>query len=79
MSGECEEADNNPSCPYLSQINQQASDIKAIRRALIGDDMQSGIVAEIQKFKILWKITIFIAGATAAGFISLILKLILQV
>jgi hypothetical protein len=47
----CQNADRNPSCPYLAQINQQAEDIRIIKKALIGDDMQGGIVAEITKLK----------------------------
>ena len=55
---ECQDAYENPSCPYVAQINQQNSDIVFIKdkishieKALIGDDMQGGIVAEITKLK----------------------------
>jgi len=74
MTKTCKDADKNPDCPYLEQIRQQGEDIKTIKRAIIGDDMQGGIVAEIQKFKILWKITIFLAATSTTGLIALVLK-----
>ena len=71
----CEKANSNPSCPYLTQINQindhitstsaavaavasatntammrinqQGDDLEKIKKALIGDDMQSGIVKKL--------------------------------
>lgn len=76
---ECEDADKNPNCPYISQINQQGKDIREIKLALIGENMQGGIVAEIQKFKMLWKVTIFIAGVSATGLIGLLIKFILKI
>jgi hypothetical protein len=80
MSGDtCDSADENPGCPYLSEIHQQGKDIMAIKNALIGEDMQGGMVAEIQKFKILWKVTIFISGVSITGFITLVLKLVLHI
>jgi len=48
-SGEpiCEHADSNPKCPYVVQMKQQKEDIEIIKNALVGDDMQSGIVKRV--------------------------------
>lgn len=76
MSESCDNADKNPVCPYLSNITQQGKDIKLIKKALMGDDMQGGIVAEIQKFKMLWKILIFVSGVTITSLVALAVKLL---
>lgn len=78
MDETCENAKENPICPYITEINQQGKDIKLIKKALIGDNMQGGIVAEIHKFKMLWNITIFISGATATGLIALAIRMVLK-
>ena len=43
----CENADSNPICPYLTQINQSIEDIKQVKNALVGEDLQSGLVKKI--------------------------------
>ena len=60
----CENATKNPTCPYVTMIHRQDADIKQIKRALVGDNLQGGLVAEVQKFKLLWKATIFILSVT---------------
>ena len=42
----------------------------------MGDNMQGGIVAEIQKFKVLWSILVFVSGATATSLIAMALILL---
>ena len=51
----CTFAAENPRCPYLTQIKQQGEDIKQIKRALIGDDMQSGLVAKVNSMRSTWR------------------------
>ena len=75
---DCEDADKNPICPYLNDIHNQGRDISLIKNALIGENMQGGIVSEIQKFKILWRVTTFIAGASTTALIVIALKQIFQ-
>jgi hypothetical protein len=47
----CGDADSNPACPYVTQINQSLSDIREIKQALVGVDMQSGIVGSLKSLK----------------------------
>jgi hypothetical protein len=49
---DCENAFKNPSCPYLSEIKQCSNDIKEIKEALLGKDLQNpGLIAEFVKLK----------------------------
>ena len=48
---DCENANKNPVCPYLTKINAQGEAISRIEIALIGNDMQSGLVGEISELK----------------------------
>lgn len=51
---ECEEAETNPRCPYITQINNSTIDLQAVKKALLGEDgtgMKSGIVYEITRLK----------------------------
>ena len=55
---ECEDAYVNPRCPYVTVINQSTVQIQdlqenvaTIKKALIGDDMQGGL---INKMNQLW-------------------------
>ena len=57
---ECECAYQNPKCPYVTMINQHSSDIHQIKNALIGKDLQGGLVADVQTLKTYFRIT---AGA----------------
>lgn len=48
MSKECEDADSNPRCPYLAVINECQESIGRIEKALIGEDLQGGLVAKVK-------------------------------
>ena len=45
---ECEDANKNPVCPYITTIKQSSQDIQQIKTALIGEDLQSGMVSKIK-------------------------------
>ena len=50
----CEDAEANPRCPYVTQINLHTRDLHSIKTALLGDDgtgMKGGIVFEISCLK----------------------------
>ena len=48
---ECKDANKNPSCPYITKINAQGEAISRIEVALIGEDMQSGLVGKFKKIE----------------------------
>lgn len=52
---DCENAGKNPTCPYIATIKQQGEDIKMIKKALIGDDMQSGLVKKVNTMQSTWR------------------------
>jgi len=82
MSGqveECVDAYQNPKCPYVTQINQHSNDVAQIKTALVGEDLQSGLVAKVQRLETFMKVAVFIGGASFAAFIGLALKLIFGV
>jgi len=54
---ECSDAYQNPKCPYVTMINQHSSDIHQIKNALIGKDLQGGLVADVQTLKTYFRIT----------------------
>ena len=54
---ECPDAYQNPKCPYVTMINQHSNDIHQIKNALIGEDMQDGLVADVQTLKTYFRIT----------------------
>ncbi len=43
ISKECKDGD----CPYEARIDQSAEDIKIIKNALVGPDLQSGLVKRV--------------------------------
>lgn len=71
---ECPDAYSNPKCPYLTQINQHTSDVTQIKNALIGPDLQGGLVSKVQKLENFMKVTVFISSAAVVAVIGLILK-----
>jgi hypothetical protein len=40
----CENANKNPVCPYVTDIRASKEDRLLIKRALVGDDLQGGLV-----------------------------------
>jgi hypothetical protein len=44
---ECEDANSNPKCPYIVQMKKQEEDIAIIKTALVGADLQGGLVKRV--------------------------------
>ncbi len=40
----CENANKNPVCPYVTDIRASKEDRALMKRALVGDDLQGGLV-----------------------------------
>jgi hypothetical protein len=76
---ECESAFENPKCPYVTQINQHSSDVSQIKTALVGEDLQGGLVAKAQRLETFMKIAVFISAAATAAFVGVAIKLIFGV
>ncbi len=76
-SDDCEDAYVNPKCPYVTQINQHGGDLKQIKTALVGEDLQGGLVAKVQRLETFMKVTTFISGAAVVAVIGLLLKIII--
>jgi len=72
---DCENAYFNPKCPYVTQINQHSSDVTQIKTALVGEDLQGGLVAKVQQLETFMKIAVFISGAAVVTIIGVALKL----
>jgi hypothetical protein len=51
----CEFAGENPRCPYISLIKDCKTKIDRIEKALIGEDMKSGLVADINNMRSSWR------------------------
>lgn len=73
---ECQEAYSNPSCPYVTMINIHTNELTQVKDALIGKDLQSGLVAEIQRLKIFMKTAVFITGIALTAAVGLALKVL---
>ncbi len=43
----CPDANSNPKCPYIVQIKRQEEDIGIIKVALVGSDLQGGLVKRV--------------------------------
>ncbi len=73
---ECKDAYINPKCPYVTQINQHGSDVAQIKTALVGEDLQGGLVAKVQRLETFMKIAVFVSGAVAIAVVGIAVKLI---
>jgi hypothetical protein len=76
---ECEDAYVNPKCPYVTQINQHGSDVSQIKTALVGEDLQGGLVAKVQRLETFMKIAVFVSGAVAVAVVGIAVKMIFGV
>lgn len=45
----------NPRCPYVALIRECRMKIDRIEKALIGEDMKSGLVADVNSMKSTWR------------------------
>ena len=51
----CSFATENPRCPYVALIRECKAKIDRIEKALIGDDMKGGLVADVNNMKSIWR------------------------
>ena len=73
----CENSDKNPMCPYLTKINQCANDIAQVKMALIGEDMQSGLVSRVKELQAWTNIVKPIAiSVVTAIIVGMVIKLV---
>lgn len=85
---ECAEAYSNPNCPYVTQINSNAQnifamcrDIKEIKQrvgkietALIGDDMQGGLIKSVHRNVLINKAILAITSMLIAAVVGVLVK-----
>jgi len=79
IEDECNDAYSNPKCPYVSVIKQQGKDIDVILKALIGDDMQGGLIAKINKLETANKILIFLGSTSFIAILGIAIKTLLRI
>jgi oligoribonuclease (3'-5' exoribonuclease) len=72
----CPDANKNPVCPYITAIHQNTSQVNRIEKALVGEDLQSGLVAKVHQLEVTQKILIALGSASLVGLVSLALILI---
>jgi hypothetical protein len=72
----CPDANKNPVCPYITSIHRNTSQVDRIEKALVGEDLQSGLVSKVQQLEITQKILIAIGSASLIGLVSLAVILI---
>ncbi len=73
---ECQDSYQNPKCPYVTMINQHSSDIHQIKSALVGDDLQGGLVADVQVLKTYFRVTAAALVVVVPVAVGLALKLL---
>ena len=47
----CPDAGKNPTCPYLTAIHTNTAQVSRSEKALVGEDMQSGLVAKVHQLR----------------------------
>jgi hypothetical protein len=67
----CPDAYKNPTCPYIADIHASTAKISRIEKALVGEDMQSGLVAKVHQLEVTQKILVALGSASLAGLIGL--------
>ncbi len=72
----CPDANKNPVCPYITAIHQNTSQVNRIEKALVGEDLQSGLVAKVHQLEVTQKILIALGSASLVGLVSLAVILI---
>ncbi len=72
----CPDANKNPVCPYITAIHQNTSQVNRIENALVGEDLQSGLVAKVHQLEVTQKILIALGSASLIGLVSLAVILI---
>jgi len=72
----CPDANKNPTCPYITAIHINTTQVNRIENALVGEDLQSGLVAKVHQLEVTQKILIALGSASLVGLISLAIILI---
>ena len=67
----CPDANKNPTCPYITAIHTNTAQVNRIEKALVGEDMQSGLVAKVHQLEITQRILVALGSATLVGFFTL--------
>jgi hypothetical protein len=67
----CSDAYKNPTCPYIADIHANTAKVSRIEKALVGDDLQSGLVAKVHQLEVTQKILVALGSASLAGLIGL--------
>ena len=72
----CPDANKNPVCPYITFIHRNTAQVDRIEKALVGEDLQSGLVAKVHQLEVTQKILIAIGSTSLVGLVSLAVILI---
>ena len=67
----CPDANKNPVCPYITAIHTNTAQVNRIEKALVGEDLQSGLVAKVHQLEITQKILIAIGSTSLVGLVGL--------
>jgi hypothetical protein len=67
----CPDANKNPTCPYITAIHTNTAQVSRIEKALVGEDMQSGLVAKVHQLEVTQKILVALGSATLVGLFTL--------
>ena len=65
----CPEANKNPTCPYITAIHNNTVQVNRIEKALMGEDLQSGLVSKVQQLEVTQKILVALGSATLVGWL----------
>jgi hypothetical protein len=65
----CPEANKNPTCPYITAIHNNTVQVNRIEKALVGEDLQSGLVSKVQQLEVTQKILVALGSATLVGWL----------
>ena len=47
----CPDANKNPVCPYITAIHTNTAQVNRIEKALVGEDLQSGLLPKFTSLK----------------------------
>ena len=71
----CPDANKNPVCPYITAIHTNTAQVNRIENALVGEDLQSGLVAKVHQLEVTQKILIALGSTSLVGLVSLVIIL----
>jgi len=67
----CPDANKHPTCPYIADIHANTAKVSRIEKALVGDDLQSGLVSKVHQLEVTQKILVALGSASLAGLVGL--------